>query len=92
MTPLLLSSTPIVWNEVSTQLRSLRRGLQTQLKTGVPIFKHNLDPFHTAMLPCVYTFHTDKSLLLLLLPFCLTCVFMSAPFFTSEVMISDSLL
>lgn len=51
-----------------------------------PYIKHNRGPFHTFMLPCVSTFLTDKSLLLLLLWFCLTCVFMSAPHSTSEVM------
>lgn len=82
---LLLSSTPALWNEV-THLQLPRHGFQIQLET--PQLKHNLEPFHIPVLLCVYTFHTDKSLLFLLLGFCLTCVFMSAAFSTSEVMIS----
>lgn len=65
---------------------------QHSLQTEGPILKPNKEPFHTYMLPCVNTFHTVKSWLLLLPLFCFTAVFMSFPFSASEVWTPAGLL
>lgn len=51
------------------------------------------EPFHTSMLMCVYTYHTDKSLLFPLLWFCITCVCMSSltPLLSSVKAVETSL-
>lgn len=85
-----LSSTPTgTGSPACSHLSMASKYSLKQIHPSAPQFEHDQEPFHTSMLLCVYTFHTDKSLLFLLLGFCLTCVFMSSPFSTSEVMISD---